>query len=67
MKQEEKKINLAFDINKELQKQIASSKIIKYAVYSVITVGGILAIGFLAKVLNYTILNISNLKNTIKS
>ena len=66
MKQQEKKINVAFDINKELQKQIASSKIIKYAIYSVSVIGGILAIGFFSKLINYTIKNISELKNTLK-
>ena len=67
MEQQEKKINLAFDVNKELQKQISSSKMIKYSVYSFTVIGGILAVGFLARVLNYTISNISNLKKTIKS
>ena len=66
MEHQEKKINLAFDINKELQKQIASSKIIKYAVYSVITVGGILAVGFIAKVFNYSLKNITELNKTLK-
>jgi len=66
MKQEEKKINLAFDINKELQKQIASSKMVKFIFYGSTIVGGILALGFLAKIFNYTIHNINQLKNTIK-
>lgn len=66
MNQEEKKINLAFDINKELQKQISESKLIKYTLYGFSFVGGILVIGFLAKVFNYTISNVSELKNTIK-
>ncbi|WP_445717312.1 hypothetical protein [Flavobacterium sp.] len=66
MEQQEKKINLAFDINKELQKQISGSKMIKYAMYSVSVIGGILAIGFLSKVLNYSITNISQLKKTLK-
>jgi hypothetical protein len=66
MKEQVKKINLAFDINKELQKQISNSKYIKYAVYSVSAIAGILAIGFLAKVFNYSIKNISELKNTLK-
>jgi hypothetical protein len=66
MEKKEKKINLAFDINKELQKQITSSKIVKYALYGLTVVGGILAIGFLSKVLNYSITNISELKKTLK-
>jgi hypothetical protein len=67
MEQQEKKINLAFDINKELQRQISDSSMVKYAVYSFAAIGGILTIGFLAKILNYTITNITTLKNTIKS
>lgn len=66
MVQQEKKINLAFDINKELQKQIASSKMIKYAIYSVSVIGGILAIGFIAKVFNYSLKNITELNKTLK-
>jgi hypothetical protein len=66
MEKKEKKINLAFDINKELQKQITSSKIVKYAIYSVSVIGGILAVGFLSKIINYSIKNISELKNTLK-
>lgn len=66
MEKKEKKINLAFDINNELQKQITSSKIVKYALYGLTFVGGILAIGFLSKVLNYSITNISELKKTLK-
>ena len=66
MEQQEKKINLAFDINKELQKQIASSKMVSYAVYSLLTIGGILAIGYLAKVFNYSLKNITELNKTLK-
>lgn len=66
MEQQEKKINVAFDINKELQKQISSSKMIKYAIYSVSVIGGILAIGFLAKVFNYSLKNITELNKTLK-
>lgn len=66
MQQQEKKINVAFDINKELQKQISSSKMIKYAIYSVSVIGGILAIGFLAKVFNYSLKNITELNKTLK-
>lgn len=66
MEQQEKKINLAFDINKELQKQISGSKMIKYAMYSVSVIGGILAIGFLAKVFNYSLKNITDLNKTLK-
>ena len=66
MEQQEKKIKVAFDINKELQKQIASSKMVNYSVYSLLTIGGILAIGFLAKVFNYSLKNITELNKTLK-
>lgn len=66
MEHQEKKINLAFDINKELQQQISSSKMIKYAIYSISVIGGILAIGFLAKVFNYSLKNITELNKTLK-
>lgn len=66
MIQEKKKPIHSFDINKELQKQISSSKMVKYAIYGVSVIGGILAIGFFAKVFNYTIKNITELKKTIK-
>jgi hypothetical protein len=66
MEQQEKKINHAFDINKELQKQIANSKMIKYGIYGVSVIGGILAIGFLAKIFNYSLKNITELNKTLK-
>ena len=66
MKEQVKKINLAFDINKELQQQISNSKYIKYAVYSVSVIAGILALGFLAKVVNYSVNNFKNLNATLK-
>lgn len=66
MIQEKKKPIHSFDINKELQKQISSSKMIKYAIYSVSVIGGVLAIGFLAKVFNYSLKNITELNKTLK-
>ena len=33
MEQREKKINIALDINKELQKQLSNSKLIKYLLF----------------------------------
>lgn len=66
MEQKEKKINIALDINRELQKQISNSKLIKYSIYSLTIIGGILSIGFLAKVFNYTFKNISELNKTLK-
>jgi hypothetical protein len=66
MKEQGKKINLAFDINKELQKQISNSKYIKYVVYSASAIAGILALGFLAKTVNYTASHFKNLKATLK-
>jgi len=66
MIQEKKKSIHSFDINKQLQEQIASSKITKYAIYSVSVIGGILAVGFLAKVFNYSLKNITELNKTLK-
>jgi|GEM_PF-5127300 len=66
MKEQQKKINLAFDINKEIQRHISDRKLIKYTVYGFVTVGGILAIGFLSKVFNFSIKNIIELKETLK-
>jgi hypothetical protein len=66
MEQREKKINIALDINKELQKQLSNSKLIKYSIYSLTIIGGIISIGFLAKVFNYTLKNMSELNKTLK-
>jgi hypothetical protein len=66
MIQEKKKSIRSFDINKQLQDQIASSKMIKYAIYSVSVIGGILAVGFLAKVFNYSLKNLADLNKTLK-
>lgn len=63
----EKKTKLAYNINKELQKKSSQANIVIHYSFSTITiVAVILAIGFFAKVLNYTINNINELKNTIK-
>jgi hypothetical protein len=66
METQEKKINLAIDINKELQKQLSNSKLIKYSIYSLTIISGIISIGFLAKVFNYTLKNMSELNKTLK-
>ena len=63
---EEKKIDFVFDINNHLQDQIKNSKYLKYGATALFVVTGILAIGFASKVLNYTIGNIKNLKDTLK-
>lgn len=64
---EEKKVEFIFDINKELQQQIKSSKIIKYAMSATILMGGLLALGVSLKVLSYTLANFNKLKNTIQN
>lgn len=64
---EEKKIEFVFDVNKQLQEQLKSSKMIKYAMSATILMGGIIALGVSLKVLNYTLANFNNLKNTIQN
>lgn len=63
---EEKKIDFVFDINSHLQNKIQNSKYIKYVSVAATLVGGILLLGFASKVINYAILNIKNLKQTLK-
>lgn len=63
---EEKKIDFVFDINSHLQNKIQNSKYIKYVSVTATLVGGILLLGFASKVINYTITNIKNLKQTLK-
>jgi len=63
---EEKKIDFVFDINSHLQNKIQNSKYIKYVSITASLVGVILAIGFLSKVLSYTLANIKTLKQTLK-
>lgn len=63
----EKKIEFVFDVNKQLQEQFKSSKLIKYAMSATILMGGILALGVSLKVLSYTIANYNNFKSTIQN
>lgn len=64
---DEKKIEFEFNLNKQLQDQLKSSKIIKYAMSATILMGGLLALGVSLKVLSYTFANYNNLKNTIQN
>ena len=66
MKEEKKKIDFTFDVNQHLKDEIKNSKYLKYASIALLVVGGILAVGFSSKVFNYTIVNIKNLKDTLK-
>jgi hypothetical protein len=63
---EEKKIDFEFNVNKNLQEQIKNSKYLKYSATALLAVGGILAVGFLSKVITYTIANIKSLSQTLK-
>jgi hypothetical protein len=63
---EEKKIDFVFDINNHLKDEIKNSKYIKYGATVLLVIGGILVVGFATKVINYTIGNINNLKQTLK-
>lgn len=64
---EEKRVEFIFDVNKQLQEQIKSSKIIKYAMSATILMGGLLALGVSLKVLSYTLTNFNKFKNTINN
>ena len=63
---EEKKIEFEFNLNKHLQEQIKNSKYLKYGTTVLIVVGGILAVGFSLKVINYAIINMKVLNQTLK-
>lgn len=63
---EEKKIDFEFNLNKQLQEQIKNSKYLKFGATALIAVGGILAVGFASKIINYAIENIKNLNKTLK-
>jgi len=66
MKEEKKKIDFTFDVNQHLKDEIKNSKYLKYASTTLLAVGGILAVGFASRVFNYTIINLKNLKDTLK-
>lgn len=63
----EKKIDLFLDVNQILKKEIQNSKLIKYTVGAIISVGVIVAVGYLSKILNFTIQNVKELSKTIKT
>lgn len=63
---EEKKIDFEFNVNKQLQEQLKNSKYLKYGATALLLVGGILAVGFATKVINYAIINVKMLNQTLK-
>lgn len=63
---EERKIDFEFNLNKQLQEQIKNSKYLKFGASALIVVGGILAIGFSSKIINYAIINMKVLGQTLK-
>jgi hypothetical protein len=66
MKEEKKKIDFTFDVNQHLKDEIKNSKYLKYAATALLAVGGILAIGFASKIINYAIINMKDLRQTLK-
>lgn len=64
---DQKKIEFIFDLNKELQQQIKSSKIIKFAMSATILMGGLLAIGVSLKVLSFTVANLNDFRRVINN
>ena len=63
----EKKIEFVFDVNKQLQQQIKSSKIIKYAMSATIIMGSLIALGISLKVLSFALANFNEFKKTINN
>jgi hypothetical protein len=64
---EEKKIDFVFDLNSHLKEEIKNSKYIKLGATVLLIIGGILVVGFISKVVNYSIGNIKALKQTLKN
>lgn len=60
------KIDLILDINKHLRNEIKNSKYIQRTLIIVSTVGALYALGYLFKVLNFTVHNYKNLAVTMK-
>ncbi|MEY2702735.1 MAG: hypothetical protein RLY43_1373 [Bacteroidota bacterium] len=63
---EEKKIDFEFNLNRQLQEQIKNSKYLKFGTSALIIVGGILAIGYASKIINYALINMKVLGQTLK-
>ena len=66
MKKEEK-TNFTLDINDRIFESIRSSKVLNYSKIIVMITAGALAIGYGAKILNFSISNVKVLAKTIKS
>lgn len=60
------KNNLAFDTHQMVIENIKSSKVFKYALIVSAVAIGTLALGYGAKILNFTVSNLKVLNNTIK-
>ena len=66
MKKEEK-TNFTLDINDRIFESIKSSKVLNYSKIIVMITAGALAIGYGAKILNFSISNVKVLAKTIKN
>jgi hypothetical protein len=66
MKEEKRKIDFEFNLNRQLQEQIKNSKYLKFGTSALLIVGGILAIGYASKIINYALINMKVLGQTLK-
>lgn len=67
MNQIGKSSNAATNINQLIKDELYNSKFIKSGLFIAAGVFGILAIGYIAKVLNFTATHIKGLSNTLKA
>jgi hypothetical protein len=61
-----KEVDSTFDISKHLQNEIKNSKYFKYILIFIATVGGLYTLGYVFKVVSYTVHNYKNLVATSK-
>ncbi len=62
----ENKIDFGLDIKQQLKNQIEELSIVKYGLIAITAVGSLIALGYSFKLLNFTIFNYKNLRNTLK-
>lgn len=60
------KIDFTFDLSKHLKNEIKNSKYVKYSLIFIATAGGLVTLGYVFKVVNFTVHNYKILHATMK-
>lgn len=61
-----KKTNIVDEINQKIEHKLSNTKLLKYASIVLYITTGLIAIGYSAKIINFTLINLKAVASTIK-